>query len=377
MEIVSIEAIPLEHTLDSLQYVGDARGRSDTRGTTLIRVETDEDITGWGEAFAPPQTTVTLIEELIDEHVIGMDPFDIESFVLESYTRDYHFSRSAILRSAIAGIDIACWDVIGKATGRPIHQFIGGGTADSVRAYASTGYFTEPESELARTLEAAVENGFTAAKIKIGRGIEDDIERVATAREILGEDAHLMVDYNGNYRPKQAIRSLEGIQSYTPTWAEEPVPPENITGYRDVRSSVSIPLAAGEAHFSRFEFERLTDGATVDVVQPNLGRTGFVEAGFITDSATTANLAVRPHVWNSGIGVAAALQFAVSVPEYPHTVNTPEPMLLEFDRSDNPLRDEILAEPFDPAGGRLEIPDEPGLGVDIDLDAVDRYRIER
>ena len=375
MEIVAIEAIALSHSLDEGRGFGSARGTTDARFTTLVRLETTDGTIGWGEAFAPPRTVATLIDELFEDRVIGTDPFDTGTMIDDSYTDGYHFGRGAFTRCAVAGIDTACWDLMGKATGRPIHQLLGGQGIESVVPYASTGYVTEWDQDIAEPMDEAADEDFTAAKIKIGRGIEDDVERVATAREILGDDAHLMVDYNGNYRAKRAIRSIRALAEYDLTWAEEPVPAEHPDEYRAVSERVDVPLAGGEAHFSRFEFAELIDVA--DIVQPNLGRCGGLsEAQLIAEMATTENVATVPHVWNSGVGVAAALQFLASVPRYPHSTNHPMPPLFEFDRSENPLRHEILVEPFDPTDGSLAVPQGPGLGIEVDRDAVEQHRID-
>lgn len=168
---------------------------------------------------------------------------------------------------------------------------------------------------------------------------------------------------------------MNAIAEFDVMWIEEPVPPENFTGYREVKASIDVPIAAGEAHYGRFAFKRLVDGRTVDIVQPNLGRCGGLsEASRIADMATTENVAVRPHVWNSAVGLAAAVQFAASVSDYPHTRHVPDPMMVEFDRSENPLRDRILKSSFDPNGGSVDVPQDPGLGIEVDEDAVDRYR---
>jgi D-galactarolactone cycloisomerase len=262
-------------------------------------------------------------------------------------------------------------------TGTAISRLLGSGGVESLTPYASTGYVTEWGQDVAEPIRAAIEDGFTAAKIKIGRGIDDDRERVRTTREILGPEGTLMVDYNGNYRPKQAIRSAKALAEYDIAWIEEPVPAENYDGLASVSDAVDVPVAAGEAHFSRFQFDRLIEDRTVDVVQPNLGRCGgFTDAQLIARRATTENVAVRPHVWNSGIGVAAAIHFAASVPDYPHAENVPEPLLFEFDRSGNPLRTDLLETPLDPTGGVLAVPDGPGLGVTPDTDWIEAHRID-
>ncbi|MFC6825152.1 mandelate racemase/muconate lactonizing enzyme family protein [Halopelagius fulvigenes] len=377
MEVTDAETIPVSSTLPEGEGMGDARGFGRTRETTLLRIETDDGTVGWGEAFAPGRIVEATFDELFREDVVGMDPFEVESLAERSYTDPYHFGGDVFVQSVLSAVDVACWDVIGKTVGRPVHRLLGGETRRTLTPYASTMYFTERDRPIAEPIERAVDEGFEAAKIKIGAGVESDVERVRTAREILGDDAALMVDINGNYRPEQAVKTAKAIAEYDITWIEEPVPPENETGYRDVKRRIDTPIAAGEAHYGRFEFKRLVDDRTVDIVQPNLGRCGGLsEARRIADMATTENVAVRPHIWNSAVGMAAAVQFAASVSTYPHTRNVPEPMMVEFDRSDNPLRSDLLETPFDPSGGVLDVPQGPGLGIEIDRDALERYRTD-
>jgi D-galactarolactone cycloisomerase len=375
MEITDLEVIGLSYSLPEGEGLGDARGFGHDRATTLVRLETDTGLVGWGEAFAPGSIVQGVVDELFRDTVVGMDPFDVKQLADRSYTNAYHFGGDVFVQSALSAVDVACWDIRGKAVGRPVHRLLGGGECRELLPYASTMYFTERDRPIAEPIETAVDEGFTAAKIKIGTGVEEDVERVRTAREILGDDARLMVDINGNYRPDQAVRTAEAIAEYDIEWMEEPVPPENLSGYRELRGRVALPLAAGEAHYGRFEFKRLIDDRLVDVVQPNLARCGGLsEARRIADMAGTENVAVRPHIWNSAVGMTAAVQFAASVSEYPHTRNVPDPMLIECDRSPNPLRDDLLETPLDPTGGSLAVPQEPGLGVTVDTDAVERYR---
>ncbi|WP_435361750.1 mandelate racemase/muconate lactonizing enzyme family protein [Haloarchaeobius sp. DFWS5] len=377
MEIVDVEPIPLSHSLPDGEGLGDARGFGHDRATTLLRLETDTGVVGWGEAFAPGPIACATIDTLFRDDVLGMDPYDVESLAADSYTDPYHFGGSVFVQSAVSAIDLACWDIIGKSVGKPVHKLLGGRDRDTLTPYASTMYFTEEDRPIEEPMQRAVDNGFTAAKIKIGSNLDEDVERVRTARQVLGDDAHLMVDINGNYRPDQAIRTAKAIAEYDITWMEEPVPPENLNGYREVQQHVDIPIAAGEAHFGRFAFKRLVDDRLVDIVQPNLARCGGLsEARTIAKLASTENVGVRPHIWNSAVGLAAAIQFAASVSDYPNTRNVPEPMMVEFDRSDNPLRDGILETPFDPTGGSLAVPQEPGLGITVDEDAVARYRAD-
>lgn len=381
MKISSVEAIPLSYKLEDGRSFGGTRGMTGSRTTTLVRLEADDGTVGWGEAFATPETVATLVEEVFADAVVGESPLAATSLAERVYAGEigaYHTGREAFTQCALTGVEVAMWDLRGKRLGTPVHELLGGRRAESVVPYASTMYVTEWDQDPVEPMEAAADEGYTAAKIKIGRGVDDDRYRVETAREVLGDAAHLMVDYNGNYTPTQAIRSIRALEPYDLTWVEEPVPPENLSGYHEIKDHVDVPLAAGEAHFGRFEFKRLIDDRLVDVVQPNLGQCGgFAEARFLAKLATTENVLVRPHVWNSGVGVAAALQFAASLPDYPSAAGmAPEPVLFEFDRSENPLRHDILDVPFDATGGELSVPREPGLGISVDEDAVERYRID-
>ncbi len=376
MQVRSVAAIPLSHPLEEGRSFGHARGLATARSATLVRVETADGTVGWGEALAPPRSVATVVDEVVCPHVEGRDPHEVETLAERLYAGAYHVARGALTQCALSAVDIALWDILGKEAGEPVYRLLGGDGSREIVPYASTAYITEWGEDPAESVREAVDEGFAAAKLKIGRSVEDDVERVAAAREVMGDDARIMVDCNGNYRPKQAVRSAEALAPYDLTWFEEPIPPEDFEGYRYLRERVDVPIAAGEAHYSRFEFDRLLD--VVDVVQPDLCRAGgFSESRVIAKLATTRNVAVRPHVWNAGVGVAAALQYAASLPAYPHVENEPGPFLFEFDRSPNPLRDELLEEPFDPTGGTLEVPSEPGLGVTVDEDAVERYRVER
>jgi D-galactarolactone cycloisomerase len=381
MEIRSVETIPLEHELGAGNGFGGSRGITNTRTATLVKLTADDGTVGWGEAFAPPRTVATLVEEVFADAVVGRSPWDAVGLVDEALTGDiggYHFAREGFVQCALSGVEVAMWDLLGKALGKPVRDILGGESRDTVIPYASTMYFTEWGEDPSEPVERARDEGFSAAKLKIGGGIDDDIHRVRTARETLGDDAHIMIDYNGNYTPTQAVESIRALEEYDLTWVEEPVPPENTSGYHQIRAKTNVPLAAGEAHFGRFEFTDLIRDGVLDIVQPNLGRCGgFSEARYMARVATTENVVVRPHVWNSAVGTAAALQFLATVPSYPHASTvSPEVRLFEYDRSPNPLRDDLLVEPMDPTGGTLAVPDGPGLGIDVDEDAIERLRLD-
>lgn len=380
MNVRDLEVYPIEYDLGSGNALGGTRGVTNTRTATLVKLTGSDGTVGWGEAFAPPRTVAELIDEVFRDEVIGISPWDVGSLSEDVYTGvigGYHFGRQAFTQAALTGIEVALWDLRGKVVGEPVRELLGGRSRPTVTPYASTMYITEWGQDPAVPIQEAADEGFTAAKIKIGRSVEDDQLRVKTAREVLGPEAEIMVDYNGNCTPSEAIKSIREIEEYNLTWVEEPVPPEDKDGYRTVGNAVDAPLAAGEAHFGRFEFTELLEKGLIDIVQPNLGRCGgFGEARYIAQHAATNNISVRPHVWNSGVGLAAALQFTSTVPAYPKRIDrADETILFEFDRSENPLRHDILVDPFDPTGGTLSVPDDPGLGIEVDERALETYSI--
>ena len=263
MHVETAAAIPLSHPLSKGRTIGSARGQTDHRFATLVRLEADDGTVGWGDALAAPRTVATYLEEHLLDEIVGMDPVSLESLA-DRHLASTAEQRGTFAQSALSAVELALWDLKGKALGYSVAELLGGRRCEHVTPYASTMYVTTPEEDPEAAVTAAVEEGFTAIKIKIGRGVEDDVHRVATAREVLGPDGDLLVDYNGNYRPAQAIESIRAIEPYDITWVEEPVPPEDLDGYRHLRQHVTVPIAAGEAHYGRFAMRRLLRGRRRD-----------------------------------------------------------------------------------------------------------------
>ena len=378
MPVRRVDAIPLRYPLDEGDEYGSVRGVVRDRVSVLVRLETDDGSVGWGESFGPPESVSTIVDELLADFVVGTDPVEVTSLSERLYSGPYHFSRSGLFQCAASGVDIALWDLYGKLVDRSVCSLLGGASGRTVQPYASTSMHTEDDRrKLEAALEQAVDEGFSAAKIKVGRGLENDVERVETARDILGTDARLMLDVNGNYQASQATALARAVEPYDITWLEEPVPPTDLDGYREVRSNSSIPVAGGEAAFGRFEFERLLSERRVDIAMPDVSMSGGVsEAMKIADLATTENLAVSPHVWMGAIGLVASLHFAHALPTYPHSRHYPEPVLFEVDRAENPLRDDLLVDELTLNGEHVPAPDGLGLGIEPDEATIERYRID-
>jgi D-galactarolactone cycloisomerase len=259
----------------------------------------------------------------------------------------------------------------------PVHDLIGGKVSDRLACYATTGYFTDdPKVDIAAQLSTIDPGRFVGAKIKIGAGIASDVERVRAARDVLGDDALLMVDYNGNYTVDVALDSIRQIEPFRIAWAEEPLPPFDIKGYAELRRRSPVAISAGEAHCSVHDFKQLIDARAIDIVQPPLtGGGGFGEMKAVALLAQMNNLRVSLPCWGSAIALNAAIHFAASLPSWPHTENAPYPMLVEYDVGDNPLRDLLVHDPVQPANGRLPVPKEPGLGLRLNAEIVARYTV--
>ena len=244
----------------------------------------------------------------------------------------------------------------------PVHDLLGGLACDRVPAYASDGYFAvDPGGGLEAQLAAFRDQRFPGVKIKIGGGPERDAERAALARDAVGPDMLLMVDANGNYTADEALASMAAVAPYDIHFYEEPLPPTDFAGYRYLRARAPVPIAAGEALYTAWDFRRLIDDGGADVLQPDLTLCGgFDEAKAVWTMTRLANLRLSPHVWGGAVGLAAAVHFIAALPPSPHVDRIPFPVLLELDRGENALRDGLLREPLACIDGHVPVPRGPG-----------------
>jgi D-galactarolactone cycloisomerase len=353
------------------------------RSATLVEVLTDEGITGWGEAFAqgmePPQIAVAVIDSALKPLLLGANPLDTEVLWHRMYhaTRDYGRKGSVI--AGISAIDIALWDIAGKAHGVPVYQLLGGAFRTRVQAYATGFYRISGQGEAARLGEEAIqhyESGLTHMKVKLGYGVEDDIAVMREIRRVLGErQVRLMVDTNHAYGVADAIRLGRELERYDLRWYEEPVTPEDLEGYREVRRALSIPIAGGENEHTLYGFQAFLAGRCVDVAQPDIGSAGgFTACRHIIALAQAHGVQVNPHVWGSAVAQAASVQLIAAVPVAHHSVFAVDP-ILEYDRSSHPFRAQLVAQPIQHVNGWVDVPARPGLGVEIDREVLERFRI--
>jgi D-galactarolactone cycloisomerase len=353
------------------------------RCATLLEVVTDEGIVGWGEAFAqglePPEIAAAVIEHALKPLVVGCSPLDTEVLWHRMYhmTRDY--GRKGSVVAGISAVDIALWDIVGKVHGQPVHQLLGGAFRSRVQPYATGFYRISGQGEATRLAEEALTHfdaGFSLMKVKLGYGVEDDIACMhAIGKAIQGKPVRLMVDTNHAYGRGEALRLGRALAEFDLRWYEEPVAPEDLQGYVEVRQKLTMPIAGGENEHTLFGFRDLFAAGCVDVAQPDIGSCGGITAArHIVALAQAHGVQVNPHVWGSAIAQAASLQLVAAVPVAHHSLFAQEPVL-EYDRSSHPFRQQLITQPIRHVDGWVRIPQGPGLGVDVDRAVLEKYRV--
>jgi D-galactarolactone cycloisomerase len=372
--IVSTDIIPLAHEIPPGAHYGSSRGLLSQRAATLVRMVTESGITGWGDASGPTDVMVPLVTEGC-RAVLGESLSTARARLREFVAGQYHRSTSGLHVAAASAVDIAIHDAFGKLLDTPVSELLGGRSRETVAAYASTGFATESNDlgKLREEIDQAIDLGYDAVKLKLGFGLRADVERVRVTRESVGPHGDIMVDMNGNYTADVAIQVLRAVEAFDLHWVEEPVPPEDLDGLRSVRSA-GVPVAGGEACYGRVGFRELISRRLLDVVQPDVSSCGgFGEARGIVEMASTWNVRVSPHVWGTGIGLAASLQLAAIVPRFPDVVVESVPLWVEADQSANDLREQVFERPLVPEKGKFVVPDGPGLGITVDEDAIARF----
>jgi D-galactarolactone cycloisomerase len=353
-----------------------SRAWYDTRTAMVVEIETDDGLTGWGECYGPAQITAAVVES-VATLLIGEDPLRIDHLWRKIYSSLRDHGQKGVVIEGLSGIDIALWDIKGKHFGVPIHRLLGGGTRTEVQAYA-TGLYRRKSGDPLRYLpdEAAsyVAEGFKAVKLKVGFGVAEDAAVTRAVREAIGPGIALMVDANHAYDATAAIRLGRMIERHDIGWFEEPVPPEDLAGYREVKSALAIPVAGGECEFTRLGFRDVLVSRAMDIIQPDTcAAGGLSECKKIADMAEAFGVRYNPHVWGTGIAIAASLQLLAVLP--PHTPPSLAPLepILEFDRTEHPIRQAILTQPIEHVGGLVAVPDGAGLGIEIDRQALARF----
>jgi len=373
MKITSVRCRMLAGTLPKPIQFG--IGAFPTFSATLVQIATDDGLSGLGECIVrrAPRVTRTVVEEMLAPLLIGRDPHDAEGLWDEMFRqlRGWGHYRGFVFE-AISGVDTALWDILGKAAGLPVYKVLGGAGRDRVPCYASSVYFDDIPT-MVDEARAQVAAGHRAIKVKIGRppqlgGRRQDVASVKAIREAVGPEVDIMLDVNSAYDAATAITVCRQLEDDDITWIEEPVPPDDLDGYRKVREGQGIPVAAGESEFGVFGFRELIGRGAIDIVQPDVGRVGgFTGARRVGALVHAYNLRYAPHTgFSAGVSHLAALHVAAAVPNL---------MTYEYFFAPNPLRD-LFTEPFPaPVRGFIDVPRTPGLGLEVDERVVRKFEL--
>lgn len=387
MKITDVRATWLRYPIpQDKQHVSDF-GRLTTFDMTLVEVVTDAGLSGYGEAKAQVGSAsdnhalVAMITQECKPMLVGRDARQITALWETMYngTRASYalmrgrgfpvLGRRGLTISAISGIDMALWDLLGKSLDVPVYQLLGGKCRDALPAYASGGW-AEARNIGAQLQGYIDQGGFRAVKMRVGvmdGTVATSVARVHAAREALGPDPDIMVDAHGTFSVREAQRFARQVEACNLAWFEEPVNADDKVGQAEVRASTDIPIASGESEFTRFDFRDLITLGAVDILQPDLAITGGLTEGMrLAAMASAFQLTVAPHLWGSALLFASGLHLAAAIPNC---------TILEYSLGFNPLLRELALEPPVIRQGQMSIPDRPGLGVTLNQEFVQQYRV--
>lgn len=363
MRITEIKAVPISFRVPDGENVRLGIGRAVKRDAVLVKVTTDQGITGWGEAHHGrcPGAIAKLIDTTMSELILGADALDVNAVWAKVYKMQLSsHGMGAAAAMALSGIDIALWDIRGKAAGWPLYRLLGGGNR-ATKAYAggiSLGW--QAPSSLAEEAQEYVAKGYRALKLRVGDTPGVDIERVRAVREAVGREVDILVDANTGYSLDDVRRVMPAYEEFDVGWLEEPFPPQDYRDYKIASEMGRVPLAAGENHFTRFEYTRMIEDKAVRFAQPDLSKAGGVtECVHIATLCSAWKMSFNPHTSATGINMVASIHLLSAVDN---------PGYFEGDVArHNPFRDEVCGLPYEiNSGGCVHPKDGPGLGIDVD-----------
>ncbi|MDQ2088895.1 mandelate racemase/muconate lactonizing enzyme family protein [Marimonas arenosa] len=388
MKIVTLRSHVLQ--TDMPEELGYSQQFYTRRTAHLVEVTTDEGITGWGECFGPGNVALAnkaIVEKVIAPMIEGLDPLDRDMIWHKVYNLLRDHGQKGMPLQALSGVDIAMWDIAGKVAGLPLYRMLGGAHRHRVRAYGY-GMMLKRESladHVARFADEAAairDMGFAATKMKVGLGVQADVKLCEAVRRGVGEDFDFMVDANHCYTTSDAFYLGHALEELGAYWFEEPIAPEDLDGYHELRAGLRVNIAGGEAEFNRWGWRQLLETRGLDIAQPEVCALGGISEYQRVLALCHAHFTpVVNHVWGSAVAVATNLHLLAAMPPLPGGLNPGEP-LLEFDTTPNIFRDELLTRPLDIQAqvasqeGYVAVPEAPGIGVEPDRELIARYEVD-
>ena len=364
MKIVAVKTYELRYPLK--EKFANSQGWNISRSASVVEIVTDSGITGWGEGSS------RLKPSAIEQCLMGRNPFEYEVI-------GHDLSEAGCNPREISGVDIALWDILGQALEMPVWRLLGGAFRKRIPAYAS-GLFRKDRPNVSAALadeaRGYVDMGFPAVKMKIGFGAEYDVRHVAAVRDAIGTDTLFAVDANCAYDVGTAIDVGQRIAEYDLVWYEEPIPTDEVAGYVEIRRAVKMRIAGAEALRGYRAFRNLIQSRGLDIVQPDVSIAGgFTACRKVAALAGANRVRVLPHMWGGAIRLAATVHWQATLPDDPPVLN-PFPSLFEYDMTENGLRTELAQNPIAAVDGELFVPEEPGLGIEIDREVLEKYAIK-
>ncbi len=372
MRISDVKAFPTSFPVPPGESVTLGIGRTVKRDAVVVKVTTDDGLVGWGESHhgRAPGAVAHLANTTLRQLVLGMDAADVVGVWGRVYKMQLgSHGMGAATAMAMSGIDMALWDIRGKATGWPLYRLLGG-AARPIPAYAggvSLGW-QEPVA-LVEEARALVAVGYKAVKLRIGDAPARDLARVSAVRKALGGDLVILVDANTGYTVEDARKAMPGLDANGVGWLEEPFPAHDTRSYALARTFGRVPLAAGENHYTRFEFVRLIEDGSITVLQPDLSKTGGItEALRVAALASAWKLPINPHTSMTGLNMAATIHFLAAIDNGGY---------FEGDVSkNNRFRDELVSRPYEVGpDGCVRPLEKPGLGLEVDEEFLARHPV--
>lgn len=372
MKITDIETVIVRQP-GGITLIGDG-----TQDTVIILVHTDEGITGMAEVDSAPYVVKAIIDMPashsaccgLKDLVVGEDPFDVEKIWNKMYEFSYYHGRAAAVIHAMSGIDNAIWDIMGKAVGKPVHKLLGGAYQTEIAAYISI-LMPETSDEVKRLVDYHMKENYLGIKFgwgHLGQDLEQDLVLVRAAREALGPDKKLMIDIAmawDNY--KLAKKACKAFEEYDVYWVEEPFRVERAADFAKLRNETELNITAGEELFHFDEFKKYIDDGCVDILQPDISRCGgLTVARKVRDYACNAGIPIVPHNFKSGLLLSATMQYIATLPNA---------LFLEYCGQETVLSRNLITEPITVHNGMVTIPDRPGMGIELDRDTVNKYRV--